>query len=558
MTHMLRFPWSGARRARRLAPPRAPRSHGRVSSPAVVVAAAVLVCAAAAPPASAEHRARLSADLAQGLAAGAQAIDVIVHGDAASVNALARRYNVPIKRLMKSGGVLRVNAGQLDALQRDPEVDHLSGDVPVRPAMTVTNTAIGADQVWAGAGALRALTGRGIGVAIVDSGIDTRHPALAGRVVVSVDFTGGDGSDPFGHGTHVAGIVAGQPGPTPDTREIQGVAAGAHLINLRVLDETGSGRVSDVVDAIDWAIEHRRQYRIDVLNLSLGAAVLQPYRDDPLCEAVERAVAAGLVVVASAGNFGRTRDGRVVFGGITSPGNDPYVLTVGAVDTHGTAVRSDDTVAPFSSRGPTLFDGLVKPDVVAPGVHIVSAEASGSYLARTYPERHVAGSGAAGYFQLSGTSMAAAVVSGAAALLLEENHRLTPAGVKAALELTSSFLPAAGLLGGGAGSVNALAAADLASPRGGAVASVQIAGEIVAPSWTDNGARIPALAVTPVSSALERDAIIWGVTNLDPTVWGTARPDCIIWGNLYRDSIIWSGFRDSIVWSGSESIIWSD
>ena len=174
---------------------------------------------------------------------------------------------------------------------------------------------------------------------------------------------------------------------------MQGVAAGAFLVNLRVLGDDGSGTVSSVVEAIDWAIEHRAQYNIGVINLSIGAPVLQPYRDDPLCEAAERAVAAGIVVVASAGNVGRTTDGRMVFGGVTSPGNDPSVLTVGAIDTHGTAMRSDDTVAPFSSRGPTRYDMVIKPDVVAPGARIVSAEAEGSYLSRTFPDRHVTGDG---------------------------------------------------------------------------------------------------------------------------------------------------------------------
>ena len=120
-----------------------------------------------------------------------------------------------------------------------------------------------------------------------------------------------------------------------------------------MLGDDGSGTVSSVVEAIDWAVEHRAQFNIRVINLSLGAPVLQPYRDDPLCEAVERATRAGIVVVASAGNLGQTTDGRVVFKESTSPGNDPYVLTVGAIDTHGTVVRSDDTVAPYSSRGPS-------------------------------------------------------------------------------------------------------------------------------------------------------------------------------------------------------------
>ena len=130
-----------------------------------------------------------------------------------------------------------------------------------------------------------------------------------------------------------------------------------------------------------------------IINLSLGAPVLQPYRDDPLCEAVERAVRAGLVVVVAAGNYGRTADGRACSAAITSPANSPYAIAVGAVDTHDTAQRSDDTLAAYSSKGPTRYDLIMKPDLAAPGSHIRSAEAADSYLSKTYPTRHVSGIG---------------------------------------------------------------------------------------------------------------------------------------------------------------------
>ncbi len=321
------------------------------------------------PVRAAAHRARLSADLADHLSAGSQTIDVIVHGDPAEVRQLATRYNLQVKKRLRTGAVLRITAGQLDALSRDEAVDHLSGDVRIQSStLDVTAQSIGADQVWAGSGALPALTGKGITVAVIDSGIDTRHKALAGRVLHTEDFTGGDGKDRFGHGTHVAGIIAGQTGRTADGREFRGIASDAYLVNLRVLGEDGSGLASDVIEAIDWAIEHRKEYNIRVINLSLGAPVLQPYRDDPLCEAVERAVRAGIVVVAAAGNYGQAADGSLVMGMITSPGNSPYVLTVGAIDTHETAQRSDDTLAAYSSRGPTRYDLVLKPDLAAPGI----------------------------------------------------------------------------------------------------------------------------------------------------------------------------------------------
>jgi serine protease AprX len=208
--------------------------------------------------------------------------------------------------------------------------------------------------VWAGDGNLKPLSGAGVSVAVIDTGIDTRHEALKKRVIFTKDFTGGDGMDRFGHGTHVAGIIAGAGGSTPDTSGYRGIAYGANLVNLRALGDDGSGTVSKVVEAIDYAIDHQKELNIRVINLSLGTPVLQPYRDDPLCEAVERAVDAGMVVVVAAGNQGRNTAGQTVLGSITSPGNSPFAITVGALDAHDTAKRSDDTVATYSSRGPTV------------------------------------------------------------------------------------------------------------------------------------------------------------------------------------------------------------
>lgn len=340
--------------------------HGRFIGGLVVAATLI------ATPALAQHQARLSEDLADHLKAGSQSIDVIVHGDSASIAALARRYNITIKKSLKEGAVLNVNAGQLDALRRDETQDHISGDMKIRSSADVTTEAIGADQVWRGSDDVGPLSGEGVSVAVIDSGIDTRHSAfLQNRVIFTRDFTGGDGLDRFGHGTHVAGIIAGQRGRRADTRDYSGVAPGAYLLNLRVLGDDGSGMASDVIEAIEWSIEHRQEYQIRVINLSIGAPVMQPYRDDPLCEAVEKAVRAGITVVVSAGNLGRTVDGRSVYGTITTPANSPYALTVGAIDTHGTPQRSDDTLAPYSSKGPTRFDLVLKPDLAAPGSHIV-------------------------------------------------------------------------------------------------------------------------------------------------------------------------------------------
>jgi serine protease AprX len=508
-----------------------------------VAALTVLVFVAVATPAWAEHRARLSEDLADHLTAGSQSIDIIVHGDEATVNTLASRYNVVVKRRLKNGAVLHVNAGQLDALSHDEDVDHLSGDIKIRPSDVTTQT-IGADQLWDGGLAdLPSLTGDGIAIAVIDSGIDVKHNALKNRVRFSYDFTGGNGVDKYGHGTHVAATIAGEMGRTSYTRDYSGVAPQASLINLRVLNDYGIGTVSDVVEAIDWAIEHSAQYKIRVLNLSLGAPVLQPYRDDPLCEAVERAVQSGLVVVAAAGNFGRTADGRTILGGTTSPGNSPHAITVGALDTHGTARRSDDTVATYSSLGPTRFDLVLKPDLVAPGSRIVSAEASGSYLSANLPDHHVIGSGPNAYMRLSGTSMATGVVSGSVALLLEEKPALKPASTKAVLQLTSSFLPDAGFLAGGAGSLNVLAAAGFVASPDSLVSLLNIGGE---PAHASGVLFADAIEQAQM---LSDHSIAWG--QIDTIVW--VQVDTIVWGQT--DTIVW-GQSGTIVWGQNNTIVW--
>jgi len=270
------------------------RSFRHFSGPAALLA----LCASFATTAEAgSHHARLSKDLESRIeAARAEPTTVIVSGTDEQVRALATRYGAVLKKSIRGGAVLEVTGGQLEAMSDDPSVDHLSGDTRVQ-RMAVTNEATGATQVWSGIAGLSGFTGRGIGVAVIDSGVAT-HAALRGRVVAEFDFTGKKASvvDKFGHGTHVAGIVAGN-----DTGEYAGIAPGAHIVSLRVLGPDGSGDTSDVINAIDWAIEHKSQFALRILNLSLGHPVFESYRDDPLCQAVQRAVDAGMVVVAAAG-----------------------------------------------------------------------------------------------------------------------------------------------------------------------------------------------------------------------------------------------------------------
>ena len=407
------------------------------------------------------RRAKLSKDLADRLASGnTEKTSVFLKGDHARAAAIAQRHQGRVKKQLRGLSVVEFSAEALDAVSQDPEVDHLSGDVPVRRLMAVTAETVGADQVWSGAATgLAGYNGEGIGVAVIDSGVAS-HKSIRDRIVASYDFTGGGVRDELGHGTHVTGIIVGD-----QDSGYPGIAPGSHIVSLKVLNGDGSGETSDVISAIQWAVDNRARYNLRIINLSLGHPVFESYRDDPLCQAVQLAVDAGMVVVAAAGNFGKTADGLSVIGGIVSPGNSPAALTVGASNTLGTVQRSDDVMASYSSRGPTAIDGLLKPELVAPGNKVVAAAAQGASLPKTYSERVVWGQGAEAFIEFSGTSMSAAVVSGAAALVLDANESLTPADVKLALQVTSSRLPGAGLIEAGAGLVNVAAAVGLVTGK---------------------------------------------------------------------------------------------
>jgi serine protease AprX len=396
---------------------------------------------------------------------------------------LKRRHNI-IK-----GYSAVVPAAEVDALAGDPEVVRVSLDAPVRAFLDI---AVKAARLDVALSERPGLDGSGVGIALVDTGVSL-HPDLDRRLgatrPVEIDFVAKDNRvyDPFGHGTHVAGVLGGSGlmSSGPDAfRTFRGFAPGARLISLRALMPDGSGQTSDVLAAIDWAVQHRKSYAIRVLNLSLGHPVYESYVTDPLCRAARAAVAAGLVVVAAAGNDGRIGSG---YGTIVSPANDPSVIAVGAMDDNNTAAREDDVLAPYSSRGPTLIDQIVKPDLVAPGTRIVSLRATGSVIDvdhhdlvlhlseyRTVPDGDRDGD----YLSLSGTSLAAPMVSGAAALLLQQDPTLTPADIKTRLmesaehtgglpfETGAGYLDVEAALASGAHSETALSPRAVPGPDG--------------------------------------------------------------------------------------------
>ena len=437
----------------------------------VVAAALVAFSSLGLQGANRDRRAHLSSDLTRHQARQTTArTRVIVHGTDRELDLLASRHRLQVVKRMRGAAVVLANSAELSGLSRDGDVDHLSGDLPVNSSTMTSDASTAADQTRAGNTQLVGLLGipgvdgQGIGIAVVDSGI-APHSALAQRVVANVSFVTGDPqmSDTYGHGTHVAGIIAGSRaaanGVAPEYAG--GVAPRANIVNVRVLGADGSGYTSDVIDGIQWVVANRARYNIRVINLSLGHPVTEACSTDPLCEAVNQAVQAGIVVVVAAGNTGMAPDGRAILGGISSPGNSPYVITVGALNTWGTVDRSDDTVAAFSSRGPTAYDLAVKPDVAAPGLRILSLEAPGAFLPTFYPSTHAAGSGTNGYMVLSGTSMAAPMVSGGVALLLQGSPNLSPAQVKFALQNGATAMTD-GLMSAGAGSVNFWASRQIA------------------------------------------------------------------------------------------------
>ena len=321
------------------------------------VCAGLLLASMTGAEAQSPRRARMSQDLEQRLRDGnTEATSVIVTGTSQRIARVAARHGLRITKVLQTGAVLDVPAGALDALASDGEVDQLTTNHLVQAHMGVTNQTIGADVVQAGGWApgIGAFTGAGIGIAVIDSGV-ANMPELRGRIIASKDFIDerGPGLDEYGHGTHVAGIIAASGANRFD--ETRGVAPGANIISLKVLDAEGKGLAADVIQAIDWAVNNRLRYNIRVINMSLGGAVRQGWRDDPICQAVERAYRAGIVVVASAGNYGRTADGRSIYGGVTTPGISPFAITVGALNTKATPWRSDDEVASYSSKGPNAL-----------------------------------------------------------------------------------------------------------------------------------------------------------------------------------------------------------
>ena len=348
------------------------------------------------------------------------------------------------------GVVAHVSAAGALRLATEPGVQHVSLDAVVRGSSeTIATTSpeadeelqsafassVGATSAW---NAKRA-TGKGIGVAVIDTGIAGDLPDFAGeggasRVIAGVTVNPGAtrAGDRLGHGTHIAGLIAGNSLNRNDALKgrFMGVAPDANLIDVNIADDQGDTTVSDVINGLAFVVAKKDELGIRIANISLNSTVAEPAATDPLNAAVEVAWKNGIVVVAAAGNRGTASDATHY-----APANSPYAIVVGALDDKGTKSMNDDTPADWSSRGPTQ-DGTMKPDVSTAGARLVSTLAPGSTYADLCPACVVDGS----YLRLGGTSMAAAVASGAVADLLQRRPDWTPDQVKGALVETSKAI----------------------------------------------------------------------------------------------------------------------
>jgi len=450
--------------------------------------------------------------------------------------------------------VLDMPLGEVEAFSQEIGVDYLSPDRPVGALASHLQTTTGASLIYPTSNLLSSgvgVDGAGIGIAIIDSGVDGTHFDLGNggsrRVIAAYDFVGsGSLDDPYGHGTHVAGIAAGNGYASLQSGvDYSGIAPKANIINLRVLDGYGHGSLSAVLAAIDYTIANQRLFNIRVVNLSLSAPPVDTYKNDPLCQAVEKATKAGLVVVVAAGNFGVDAYGNKQYGSIASPANSPAAITVGASNTQQTNYRSDDTIAPYSSRGPTMshttdpvtgtviYDRLAKPDLVAPGFRIVSLERYQNYIVANHPALHVATSWSnnrALYMKMHGTSMSAGVVSGAVALMLQANPSLTPNQVKAILMYSAQIMNGPDLFEQGAGELNIDGAVRVAARMKSNAGSVAAGQTLV--GWQG----LP----SPVST-IAGESLIWDQGMIWDSGWLSGQALLTTQQQAYAQSIIWGG-----------------
>ena len=578
-----------------------------------VLALATLAATATAAVGPASYS-TLDAELNQRAVAGpsTQITSIILRVTSSQLPTEFRKYARPSTLDLVNGYVLDVPNSLLKTIASNRSTLYASFNGTVRASNFRTGVQSGAFF----ARRMMGINGAGVGVAILDSGV---APNAETPVTFFKDFAAAPSSsafcatacDPNGHGTHVAGTIAGN--GANSFGEKAGMAPGASLIALRVLGADGTGTVDGVITALAWVRDHAREQNIRVVNLSFGTtpsslAVHDPDSlatliKDPLAAATKALVDAGIFVVAAAGNVGQVDCANLlpktptpdpvtkkcdVWGGITAPGTFPWVFTAGANSSQGSLIREDDVRASFSSRGPAFPLFNAKPDILAGGVGIESTAAPKSALyqdaALHHPEFLIAGAFPTAklpYMTLTGTSQAAAVVSGVAAQMLQANPKLTPNLMKAILQYTSEDYAGYSPLEQGAGFLNALGAVRLSKFYATAKKGQRVP---VEPIWSKHiiwgnhemsgGLMLPkanawSLGVlwgAPKTQGADGDNIVWGTSCGssecgDRIVWGTSDGDNIVWGTADGDNIVWgtSGDGDNIVWgtaADGDNIVW--
>ena len=519
-------------------------------------------------------------------AAGGGSVSVIVQAQPGGLVAAARlveQVGGQVGRHLEviNGFTALVPAGQVDRLSAGSSVASVTRNEPVQMqaaaytpttdagSLYTTTVATGAQAYWKAG-----YTGNGIDVAVVDTGT-APVPGLAtsGKLVNGPDLSfesqakGLRYLDTYGHGTHMAGIIAGRADAAVsgryagDTTNFLGMAPDARIVSVKVADAMGAADVSQIIAAIDWVVQNKTTggLNIRVLNLSFGTNTTNPYTIDPLCHAVEAAWNKGITVVAATGNAGfyKTPGGP----GLTSPARDPYVIAVGATDTNKTLSTSDDAVASFSSSGVVGTGGTKNPDLVAPGKSIISLAVPGSFIDQTYG---AGGAVTGGYMRGSGTSQATAVMSGAAALVLQQHPTWTNNQVKALLTTTARKLSAGTMTPAAQGlgtldltkalSVTSVAAAYSYTSSTGTATLESARGTA---HLVDNGLTLSGeqdIFAAPVSTATQASRRTAGTAWTGGTYNGQAWTGLAFTGTSW-DSANWSGR----MWSGRmwSSVTWS-
>jgi len=434
-----------------------------------------------------------------------------------------------------NGFAAEMSAGAALELAQDPQVRWVSldGTVESTGVLSITQSrkttpksdavnyyldTLGVRKVWA-----MGLQGQGITVAVIDSGINKDADFSQGkssgtetvlkpghdRIIVQKTFNtkGRKVQDVYGHGTHVAGIIGGN--GTNSRGEIMGIAPQVQLISLKVCDEKGMAYESDVVVAMQWVLDKKEVYNIRILNMSINSTVEQTYHTSPMDAAAEILWFNGIVVVVSSGNMDAT--GSMID---SAPANDPFIITAGASDELGTPDRSDDFFTSFSAFGTTM-NSYTKPDITAPGKDIYSVLSNNSSWLRDYPERV---SSDKQYFRLSGTSMAAPMVSGAAALLLQDEPDLTPDQVKYRLMHTGSSLSQ---------------------------------GSFTFP-YLDIYEAVTSTTTESSNTGIPANQLLWSGT--DPITWDSVSWNSVSWNSVSWNSVSWNSVSwNSVSWN---SVYW--